>query len=161
MSNKPATEFTDQDVAAMRLAIEASKQALKRGDMPFGATLVSPAGEVLMVEMNNQNTAADCTGHAEIVLVRRAQKELGLEAMRGTTVYASGEPCAMCAGAMFWGGVKRVVFGAPTPLMGEILGGATLPLRVAGVVVGAVPAVSVEGPLLEEEAVAVLRKLEG
>ncbi|NUU04716.1 nucleoside deaminase [Herbaspirillum robiniae] len=155
------TAFTEQDTAAMHLAIAASAQALARGDMPFGATLVSPAGAVLMTEMNNQNTAADCTGHAEMVLVRRAQKELGLEAMRGATVYASGEPCAMCSGAMFWGGVGRVVYAASTAQIGEALGGPLLPLRAAGVVNGAMPAVTVEGPLLGEDAVAVLRKFEG
>ncbi|TWC65060.1 nucleoside deaminase [Herbaspirillum sp. SJZ099] len=159
MNDKPVTGFTEQDIAAMRLAIDASEQALKRGDMPFGATLVSPAGEVLMVEMNNQNTAQDCTGHAEMVLVRRAQKELGLAAMRGATVYASGEPCAMCAGAMFWGGVGRVVFAASTVQIGEALGGAVLPLRTADAVEGASPVVEVIGSLLANEAVSVLCKL--
>jgi tRNA(Arg) A34 adenosine deaminase TadA len=155
------TPFTEQDNAAMRLAITASEQALARGDMPFGATLVSPAGAVLMTEMNNQNTTADCTGHAEMVLVRHAQKKLGLEAMRGATVYASGEPCAMCCGAMFWGGVGRVVYAASTAQIGEALSGSMLPLRAASVLNGAMPAVAVEGPLLGEEAVAVLRKFEG
>ena len=78
-------EDLPDDLHSMRLAIEASEQALQRGDMPFGATLVSPAGEVLMVEMNNQNTAADCTGHAEMVLVRIA-------AMRSSTDCAPGSP---------------------------------------------------------------------
>ncbi|MFJ3047285.1 nucleoside deaminase [Herbaspirillum chlorophenolicum] len=161
MTSKSATEFTEQDIAAMRLAIDASEQALTRGDMPFGATLVSPSGEVLMVEMNNQNTAQDCTGHAEMVLMRRAQRELGLEAMRGATVYASGEPCAMCCGAMFWSGVGRVVYAASTAQIGEALGGPLLPLRAASVVEGASPTVKINGPLLADEAKAILRKFRG
>ncbi|ONN64407.1 nucleoside deaminase [Herbaspirillum sp. VT-16-41] len=150
--------FNEQDHAAMRLAIDASEEALKRGDMPFGATLVAPDGKVLMTAMNNQNTAADCTGHAEMVLVRRAQKELGLEAMRGATVYASGEPCAMCCGAMFWGGIGRVIYAASTAQIGDALGGPQLPLRAADVVQDSAPAVSVEGPLLGAEAVTVLQR---
>ncbi|HZG18864.1 MAG TPA: nucleoside deaminase [Herbaspirillum sp.] len=155
---RTAPPFNEQDLAAMRLAIDASAQALERGDMPFGATLVAPDGRVLMTVMNNQNTAADCTGHAEMVLVRRAQKELGLEAMRGATVYASGEPCAMCCGAMFWGGIGRVIYAASTVQIGDALGGPLLPLRAAGVVQGAAPALSVEGPLLGDEAVMVLQR---
>src|SRR5450830_489807 len=77
--------FNDSDVKAMRLAIEASAEALADGDMPFGATLVSAQGEILLVAANNQNSAADCTGHAEMVLVRTAQKQLGLSALRGRT----------------------------------------------------------------------------
>lgn len=155
---RTAPPFNEQDHAAMRLAIDASAQALERGDMPFGATLVAPDGRVLMTVMNNQNTAADCTGHAEMVLVRRAQKELGLEVMRGATVYASGEPCAMCCGAMFWGGIGRVIYAASTVQIGDALGGPLLPLRAAGVVQGAAPALSVEGPLLGDEAVMVLQR---
>ena len=105
----------------------------------------------------NQHTERDCTGHAEIVLVRQAQQALGTASLVGATVYASGEPCAMCAGAMFWAGIARVVYAASTPAIDAALGGPTLGARCADVLADATPLVRVEGPLLEAEAVAVLR----
>lgn len=146
----------EEDARHMRAAIAASREALLCGDMPFGAVLVK-GGRALMTAQNNQNSTRDCTGHAETVLVRMAQRDLGDEALRGATVYASGEPCAMCAGAMFWAGITRVVFAASAPQMDAILGGATLGTRCASVLAHAQPAVAVEGPFLEEEAVEVLK----
>ena len=154
--NHAVVPFQDHEYAAMQLAIAASEQALARGDMPFGATLVSPAGDVLLVAANNQNSAADCTGHAELVLVRQAQQQLGLAALRDATVYASGEPCAMCCGAMFWSGIRRVVYAASTAQIGCALGGPSLPITSVAVLAGATPALQVDGPLLSEQANAVL-----
>lgn len=146
----------EDDSRHMRAAIAASRQARARGDMPFGAVLVKD-GQALLTAMNNQNTARDCTGHAETVLVLEAQRSLGQDALKGATVFASGEPCAMCAGAMFWAGIGRIVYAASSPAMDMALGGATLGARCADVLAKAVPAVSVEGPFLEEEAVEVFR----
>jgi tRNA(Arg) A34 adenosine deaminase TadA len=97
-------------------------------------------------------------GHAEVVLVREVVKTKGRDALKGATVYASGEPCAMCSGSMFWAGVARVVFGASQADIIEALGGAELPIRTASVLAGANPAVTVDGPVLREEALAVLRR---
>jgi len=158
MSNAPPPNAADaRDLEAMKQAIAASRRALAAGDMPYGAVLMSPAGEVLHVAGNNQNSARDCTGHAEMVLIRQAETRLGLDALRGATVYASGEPCAMCAGALYWAGVSRVVFGAS---QADIVahGGTVLPVGVMEVLGTAQPAVRVEGPLLNDEAVAVLRE---
>ena len=142
---------SDDDIRHMRAAIAASRAASARGDMPFGAVLVKD-GRALLTALNNQNSAPDCTGHAEIVLVRDAQRALGDAALRGSTVYASGEPCAMCAGAMFWAGVTRVVYAASSPTIDAALGGMSLGARCADVLANARPAVLVEGPFLEEEA---------
>jgi tRNA(adenine34) deaminase len=150
--------FSIAEKAAMQLAIDAAERAITASDMPFGATLVAPDGKVLLVAANNQNSASDCTGHAEMVLVREGQKQLGLAALRGTTVYASGEPCSMCSGAMFWAGVKRVVFAASTAQIIEALGEPILPMTSAQTLAGAVPAVNVDGPLLGDEAYAVLKR---
>ena len=145
------------EAEAMRLAIEASRQARKAGDTPFGATLVSPEGEILHTSPNRQNTTGDCTAHAELVLVREATKKLGPARLRGATVFASGEPCAMCSGAMFWAGISRVVFAATTQDIGDTLGGPSLPARCAEVLGPAQPAVEVQGEMMREEAVAVLQ----
>jgi tRNA(adenine34) deaminase len=156
MSNpSPAT-----DLQAMRLAIDASEQAAANGDGPFGATLVAPTGEILLVALNNAKTAADCTGHAEMVLVREAQKQFGLPALRGATVVASGEPCAMCAGALFWAGISRIVFGASQADIIRALGESpAMPINSRMTLAGAQPAVQIDGPLMNDEAVAVLQRV--
>lgn len=146
----------NDDLAPMRLAIEASRAALAAGDMPFGAALVAPDGRVLLVSANRQSSGADCTAHAETVLVRDAQAQLGLDALRGATVYASGEPCAMCSGAMFWAGVGRVVFAASQAQIASALGGPLLPLSCSAVLSAAQPAVAVAGGVLADEALQVL-----
>lgn len=146
----------DDDERHLRDAIAAARAAHAAGNMPFGAVLVRD-GRALWTAQNNQRTSGDCTGHAEVVLVREAARALGADTLRGATVYASGEPCAMCSGAMFWAGVSRIVFGAPAPAMAELLGDPTLPPRCAEVLAGARPAVEVVGPLLLAESMAALQ----
>jgi tRNA(Arg) A34 adenosine deaminase TadA len=141
----------------MRLAIEQSERAIEAGNMPFGAALVRD-GTLLHVAQNNQLTELDLTGHAEVVLLRGAWAEHGLGVARGATVYASGEPCAMCTGAMFWAGVQRVVFAATQDDIIAALGGPALPIRTAEVLASATPAVVVEGGLQRAAAVAVLQR---
>ena len=146
------------DLAPMRAAIEASRRALEAGDGPYGATLVAADGRVLHTAVNTRSSSADCTAHAEMVLVREAETRLGFDALQGSTVYASGEPCAMCSGALFWAGVRRIVFAVPNRTLGELLGGALLPTTCAQTLAGATPPVQVDGPLLEDEALVVLRE---
>ncbi len=145
------------DLEPMRLAIAASRKALAAGNSPYGAVLVSAAGEVLQVATNQQNTDHDVTGHAEVVLVREASARLGAAALAGSTVYASGEPCAMCSGALYWAGIRRIVYAASNEVMNELFGGDRLPIHCAEVLAGASRKVQVGGPLLAEDAVAVLR----
>lgn len=140
----------------MRLAIVASQRAVVNGDTPFGATLVRD-GVVLHVSRNNQVTTSDGTGHAEVVLLRESASKHGIAAVRGATVYASGEPCAMCAAALFWAGIGRVVFAATTQDIIDALGPPFLRLRCAEVMGSGDRVVPVDGPLLRDEAVAVLQ----
>jgi tRNA(Arg) A34 adenosine deaminase TadA len=140
----------------MRLAIVASQRAVVNGNTPFGASLVRD-GVVLHVSGNNQVTTTDCTGHAEVVLLRESASKHGAQALRGATVYASGEPCAMCAGAMFWAGIARVVFAATTQDIIDALGPPFLRLRCAEVMSSGDRVVPVDGPLLRDDAVAVLQ----
>jgi tRNA(adenine34) deaminase len=146
-----------EDEAFMRLAIEASARALEAGDGPFGASLVKD-GVLVHVARNNQNTSVDLMGHAEVVLVREVVQLRGRSALLGATVYASGEPCAMCCGAMFWAGVSRVVYAATQADISEALGGMTLPIASSRVFEGAEPPVMIDGPLLRMDAVAVVRR---
>ena len=150
--------FTPQDEAFMQTAIDASQTAVEAGDMPFGAVLTSADGVGLLVARNNQVTSGDCTGHAEMVLVREATRMLGAKSMVGATVYASGEPCAMCSGAMFWAKIHRVVYAASTQDIVNTLGAPMLPINSSTVLADAQPAMLVQGPLLREPAVEVLKR---
>ena len=150
--------LTDADIAPMQQAIAASRAALAAGNQPYGAALVSPQGQLLLTAQNRQVTEDDCTAHAELELVRQATRQLGASALQGGTVYASGEPCAMCSGALFWAGVRRVVFAVPHDDMARILGGRLLPIRAAAVLGSGLPPVEVDGPLLADEAIQVLRE---
>jgi tRNA(Arg) A34 adenosine deaminase TadA len=149
--------FEDKDIEYMRQAIEASRQAVAAGDFPYGATLLAVDGRTY-VARNNQVTTGDCTGHAEVALVREVAQKFGPDALVGATVYASGEPCAMCSGAMFWAGVSRIVYAMPTRVINAVGGAPYLQPTTASVLAGASREISVEGPLLEEEATAVLRE---
>jgi tRNA(adenine34) deaminase len=145
------------DIHFMRLAIEASRDAAERGNTPFGAVLAR-GEQMLLVAGNEECTTSDCTAHAETVLVRNAERQFGCGSLAGATVYASGEPCAMCAGAMFWAGITRIVYAASKDDIALALGVPNLPIECAATLVGAQPAVSVEGPLLREEAAAILHR---
>jgi tRNA(Arg) A34 adenosine deaminase TadA len=100
--------LSDEDY--LRKAIDLARQARERGDDPFGALLVSADGEVLAEALNSVVTAKDCTGHAEINLMRAASQRFPREVLQAATLYTSSEPCPMCAGAIFWGSVGRIVF---------------------------------------------------
>lgn len=147
----------EDDARYMRMAIEASYTALREGNMPYGAVLVSADGALVHVSRNNQVLSGDCTGHAETVLIREVCAAHGAEKLAGGTVYASGEPCAMCAGALFWAKVARVVFGVSNEMIMQVGGPPTLAINSAAVLGAGSHAIKVEGPLLEDEAVAVLR----
>ena len=104
------------------------------------------------------NTTADCTAHAELNLVRWLG---GLPApvLAGATLHASTEPCAMCAGAVYWSGIGRVVFGLSNArLYGEVLRGSPKALQLSSreVFAAGERPVTVAGPLLEDEAAEVV-----
>lgn len=149
------------DHAALREAINQSRLAAASGHQPYGAVLVAPDGHTLATAHNTQGPnpaghGADVTGHAEMNLVRDAARSLGPAALHGTTVYASGEPCPMCAGALYWAGVQRVVFALSVDSMRALNGAdSVLPLRCAQVMAGGTRTVQVDGPALEGEARAV------
>lgn len=100
----PASEA---DVTFMWEAIAQARQA----DFPFGAVIVAN-GEIRARGLNLGKQQKDPTAHGEMVAIRRFLAEHGPEALRGTTLYTSGEPCAMCMGAIVWCGISRVVFAA-------------------------------------------------
>ena len=98
---------SDVDVRFMRMAIEEARQ----GDFPFGAVIVRD-GAVIARGRNLGRTTSDPTAHGEMVAIRRCLAEHGPAALRGSTLYTSGESCAMCMGAIIWCHMGRLVFGA-------------------------------------------------
>jgi tRNA(adenine34) deaminase len=105
------------DEDAMRLAIEEARRAGARGEVPVGAVVVS-GGQVVGAAGNRREADGDPTAHAEILALRQAAATLGTWRLSDATVYATLEPCPMCAGALVAGRVPRLVFGAPDPKAG-------------------------------------------
>ena len=101
----------EADGTYLRRAIEWSRTARQRGNRPFGAVVVSAEGTVLAEAYCNTSETGDCTGHAETNAVRDVSPRVPREVLARATLYSSGEPCVMCAGAIFWSGIQRVVFG--------------------------------------------------
>src|SRR6476469_4864101 len=99
-----------RDLVLLRQAIAVSEQAKARGDHPFGALLADPTGSVLLTAENSVVTGRDVTGHAETNLVRAASARFTAAELAGCSLYTSCEPCAMCAGAIYWSGIGRVVY---------------------------------------------------
>jgi tRNA(adenine34) deaminase len=102
-SGQPSAE----DVRFMRMAIDEARQ----GDYPFGAVIVRD-GTVIARGRNLGRTNDDPTAHAEMVAIRRCLADHGNAALRGSTLYTSGESCVMCMGAILWCHMGRLVFGA-------------------------------------------------
>jgi tRNA(adenine34) deaminase len=107
--------MTDEE--AMAIAMEEAERARAAGEVPVGAVVVSQ-GRVISQAHNQRETDADPTAHAEILALRRAATALGTWRLSGATLYATLEPCPMCAGALVASRVARVVFGAFDPKAG-------------------------------------------
>jgi tRNA(Arg) A34 adenosine deaminase TadA len=106
-ASRAAPAASAEDIGFMRMAIDEARQA----DFPFGAVIVRD-GAVIARGRNLGRTNHDPTAHGEMVAIRRGLAEHGPEALRGSTLYTSGEPCAMCMGAIIWCHFGRLVFAA-------------------------------------------------
>lgn len=95
----------------MHLALEAAQTAYTLDEVPIGAVLVFEE-QVIAVGYNRTRLDVDPTAHAEIVVLREASKKLNNYRLLNTTLYTTIEPCSMCAGAMIWARIARLVYGA-------------------------------------------------
>ncbi|MGG5257690.1 nucleoside deaminase [Phycicoccus avicenniae] len=102
----------------MRRALALAERALDSGDVPVGALVVGPSGEVLGEGWNVREAEGDPTGHAEVVALRAAARALGSWRLEGCSLVVTMEPCPMCAGALVLARVARVVLGAWDPKLG-------------------------------------------
>ncbi|ANQ50470.1 nucleoside deaminase [Flammeovirga sp. MY04] len=95
----------------MRLALELAKEAFKEGEIPVGAVVVVD-GKVIGKGYNQTEKLNDPTAHAEMLAITAATNFLGSRHLQNCTLYVTLEPCAMCAGAIFWAQIGRIVYGA-------------------------------------------------
>lgn len=146
-----------QDLAHLRRTFVLAEQARQAGGAPYGALVADAAGNVVSEHGNTSSVdGGDPTDHAETVTVRSAWRALGDDGMRSATLYASTEPCTMCAGGAYWSGIGRVVYGMSNTRLLQFTGGdpnnAGYALPCRDILLHGYRPITVIGPLLEDEA---------
>jgi len=141
-----------QDDRFMRMAIDEARRA----DFPFGAVIVRD-GKVIARGRNLGRTERDPTAHGEMVAIRRALAAHGPKALRGATLYTSGEPCAMCMGAIIWCHFGRLVFAASVDQLATVID----QIMVSSAEIAArakFAPIEIKGGVLADEAMALFKK---
>ncbi|AEE47595.1 tRNA adenosine(34) deaminase TadA [Cellulomonas fimi] len=118
MTEGPRRAVQTADAWAMGLALDEARRAVQSGDVPVGAVVVGPSGEVVARGHNVREALDDPTGHAEVVALRAAADRLGRWRLDDCTLVVTLEPCLMCAGAIVLARVPRLVLGAWDPKAG-------------------------------------------
>jgi len=137
----------------LRLAIALAHQARRDGADPFGAVLVA-TGVVVHQARDRSVEMSDPTFHAELSVVSEYCRARRLFSLEGYTLYCSTEPCPMCAGAIHWARLSRVVFSVSQAMLQELSGGSPK-LLCASIIGSPRRPVEIVGPLLLEEGLAV------
>jgi tRNA(Arg) A34 adenosine deaminase TadA len=139
----------------LRHSFDIARRSMSNGNHPFGAVLVDRNRKVLIETENGYMPARDRTAHAERMLAT-ACSPLGIDVLAASTIYSSAEPCAMCAGAIYWAGIGRLVYGLSEHRLRGITGNhpenPTLDLPCRAVFSRGQRSTEVIGPLLEDEA---------
>ena len=110
-------EQQKKDEFYMQRALDEARQAYKEGEIPIGAVVVCK-DRILSRAHNLTETLSDVTAHAEIQAITAAAQTVGGKYLPDATLYVTVEPCAMCAGAIGWSQINRIVYGAPDPKRG-------------------------------------------
>jgi tRNA(Arg) A34 adenosine deaminase TadA len=151
----------------LRRSFRVADEAREAGNQPFGAVLADAGGRVLLEAGNSVVSDRDPTAHAERNLVTLAhQQGLSANELAQATLYASTEPCPMCAGAIYWGGIGRVVFGVDQGslyalIQQEVGVSSALILPCSELLSRGSRRVEVIGPALIDEALSVHRRFWG
>ena len=116
----PSAALDPRDEAFMRVALEEAEAAGAAGDVPVGAVLVGADGTLLARGRNRREMEQDPTAHAEIEALRAAARLTRAWRLEGSTIYATLEPCPMCAGALVNARIARLVYGCADPKAGAI-----------------------------------------
>jgi tRNA(Arg) A34 adenosine deaminase TadA len=147
-----AANASADDKRFMRLAIDEAR----RGDYPFGAVIVRD-GEVIARGRNLGKTDGDPTAHGEMVAIRRCLADHGRAALAGSTLYTSGEPCAMCMGAIIWCHLGRLVFAASVQELASKIDQITIPSAEVAAKATFAP-ITITGGVLADEAMQLFAK---
>ncbi len=142
--------MTQEDIRMMDAALDEARRALDEGEIPVGA-VVACNGKIIGRGHNMTERLGDVTAHAEMLAITAAAATLGGKYLRDCTLYVTMEPCLMCAGAIGWSQVSRVVYGAEDPRRGFLgLTRSDRPILH--------PSTSLEGGVLADEARSLLRR---
>jgi len=149
----------DQMLRHLRRANAVAQAAMDAGHHPFGALLVAPDGETVLLEQRN----VDSVNHAEAVLARDAARQFAPDVLWGCTLYTTVEPCAMCAGTQYWAHIGQLVYGMSEQRLLQLTGNhaenPTLDLPCRELFARGQKAMQVWGPVLEvEEEIAALHR---
>jgi tRNA(Arg) A34 adenosine deaminase TadA len=146
--------------AHMREVFAVARRARAHGNRPFGALLVAGNGAVLAAAENSQVTDEQVFAHAEMNLLHRAVQQFTPDVLATSTLYTSAEPCAMCAGAIFWSGISRLVYGLSGDRLHQMSGFSPQMLVASArdVLARTGRQVEIIGPIFEAEAEAILRE---
>ena len=109
----------------MALALEEAKKAALRDEVPIGAVLVhAQSGNIAAANGNRNRELSDPSAHAEMLVIREVCKSLGVQRLPDYDLYVTLEPCTMCAAAISFARIRRLIIGAPDPKGGGVLHGA-------------------------------------
>lgn len=149
--------LAEHDEEFLRRAIALAEEAKARGRHPFAALVVTAQGTVIAEGLNNSMPpSGDPTQHAELVAAAAAARAASPDELARATLYTSAEPCAMCAGAIYWTGIGRVVYALSETRLLELTGNhpenPTLSLPCRDVFARGQRPVEVVGPLLMDDA---------
>lgn len=108
----PAEEIMAPDRHFMRMALAQARCAAAEGEVPVGAVITDADGRVIASAHNMTQALNDVTAHAEMLAVTAAASHFGAKYLTGCTLYVTVEPCLMCAGALAWSQISRIVIGA-------------------------------------------------
>jgi tRNA(Arg) A34 adenosine deaminase TadA len=151
--------WSERDEVFLRRSFEIARRAVTHGNHPFGAILVDQGGNVMIEAENGYMPARDATAHSERLLATQACTTLSPDILSKATLYSSAEPCAMCAGAIYWAGIGRLVYGLSEHRLRMVTGNhpenPTLDLPCRKVFESGQRPTEVIGPILEDEAEAV------
>jgi len=158
----PSDQPTDADLDRLRRTFAMAGAARAAGKHPFAAMVVDEQGTVWSEAGNNSLPPdGDPTQHAEVIAAAQAARRLTPERLARCTLYTSAEPCCMCAGAVYWCNIGRVVYGLSEKALLGITGNhaenPTLSLSCRTMFASGQRAIRVTGPLLEDEAAEVHR----
>jgi tRNA(Arg) A34 adenosine deaminase TadA len=148
--------ITEDQTSHLRRAIALAHAARASGELPFGAVITGAAITTLVEATSTEISTGDWTCHAETNAVRVAVRLYTRTALATSTIFASAEPCAMCAAAIYYAGIRRVIYGFPEPrlraLLGTVPAAAGLGISCRRIFAATLVPMEIIGPVLEDEA---------